>query len=89
MPEFEVGTPIELPISMEISGLMSASMLGNLQEGSGERGIPPFNCIVHWASICCCCLKACCFSALSRLYIGPNLFLPPRILSDLTAENGS
>lgn len=28
----------------------------------------------------------CCLMALSLLYIGPNLFLPPLILSGLTAE---
>lgn len=30
----------------------------------------------------------CCFSALSLLYIGPNLFLPPRIRSARTAVRG-
>ena len=34
------------------------------------------------------CRKACCFSARSLLYIGPNLFRPPRIRSVRTAENG-
>ncbi len=95
MDPFEVGTPPipgRLLISIEISGLMSVSMLGtfgSLQEASGLSGMAPLSCMLHWAMICCCWRYACCLSARSRLYIGPNLLRPPRILSARTAEENN
>ena len=41
--------------------------------------------IIWWCAGTCRCRKTCNFRARSLLYIGPNLFLPPRILSCLTA----
>uniref|UniRef100_A0A1B0BAB8 Uncharacterized protein n=1 Tax=Glossina palpalis gambiensis TaxID=67801 RepID=A0A1B0BAB8_9MUSC len=57
----------------------------------GDRGVgfmspEPIEVLNACRAICRCRIT-CSFRARSLLYIGPNLFLPPRIRSALTAVN--
>ena len=83
-----------------ISGLMSGGVESMARRSTLDRSamvgvswwgvcIPPRpeshgRCSYNWW--CCCCRRTCCRRARSRLYIGPNLLRPPRILSARTAE---
>lgn len=46
-----------------------------------NAGLPPIVVPLAWIKAFLCCLRA-----RSRLYMGPNLFLPPRIRSSRTAD---
>uniref|UniRef100_A0A1A9UXX2 Uncharacterized protein n=1 Tax=Glossina austeni TaxID=7395 RepID=A0A1A9UXX2_GLOAU len=80
-------------LTSHISLLNAAVMRWDGKPLPGDRGVgfmsPEPIEVRNACRAICRCRITCSFRARSLLYIGPNLFLPPRIRSALTAVNNN